>query len=126
MVLVALTFGITKDELHEGLESVLGKTKLSFDITITEDGEYAFLQPNNTDLALEDIEIELAKLRPIFRQAVLRNSLANTAELCWILKNGVMAYRETKKSSKALSTTKTNQKTNTTRNAFEALSLDTP
>lgn len=124
MVLVALTFGITKDELLEGLESGLSKTKLTFDISITEDGEYAYLQPNNTDMSLEDIEVELAKVRPGFRQVVLRNALVNTAELCWILKNGVMAYRETKKSSKAFSM-KNNQQATKTRNAFEALSLDT-
>lgn len=96
-VLVSLRFGMTVDELQSASQPFISSTTLEFEFVITDDGEYAFLKPVHAGHTMEEIEIKLARLRFGLRQNTMKADLANTAELCWINKEGKMAYRESKK-----------------------------
>lgn len=139
LVLVALQFGLTKDELETHLLPPLTSSSATllkeFEIEVTRDGDYAFLKPivSTTttpagSLSTEAVEIELAKLKTEVKHVVVKASLATTVELCWILKNGEMAYRESSSKKSTLKSnllSKSHTKTAaTTKNAFAALSID--
>jgi transcriptional repressor NF-X1 len=93
-VLLTLQFGLTSSELMEALKV---ESKLAFDCHFTPDSENAYLLPtekSKAGMSPEQVEVELARLKPRFRQIVSKRELAGLLELCWLNKDGIMSYRE--------------------------------
>lgn len=118
-VLVSLRFGITNEELEQSLAPLMSSTSIRFETVFTEEGEYAFLKPIESGFSTEEIETKLAKLRFGLRQIVMKCDLANTAELCWINKEGQMTYRESKQ--RGMGSVQRPVPTTATKNTFDAL-----
>ncbi|KAK9238600.1 hypothetical protein V1525DRAFT_400515 [Lipomyces kononenkoae] len=105
ILLEAVQIGLTRVELERKLEPVIAaSSQLQFSVQWIAD-EDVLLQPKSSSLGVEEVEAELATLKPIVRKfVVLQERLAEVVELCWVTRDNIIAYREKSVSQTSSST----------------------
>ncbi|KAK9468661.1 hypothetical protein V1512DRAFT_233383 [Lipomyces arxii] len=100
IVLESVQIGLMRMDLERKLEPLISEySQLKFTVQWIAD-EDVLLQPKPSSLAIDQVEAELAMLKPIIRRfVVLKEHLAEVVELCWVNKEGAIAYRERDKST---------------------------
>ncbi|KAJ8099675.1 hypothetical protein POJ06DRAFT_198492 [Lipomyces tetrasporus] len=95
ILLESVQIGLTRVELERKIEPVIvASSQLRFSVHWIAD-EDVLLQPKSSSLGVEEVEAELAMLKPIVRKfVVLHERLAEVVELCWVTRDNVIAYRE--------------------------------
>lgn len=124
-LLTKVQIGITKQELESQLDSVLRSSQLRFTASWIAD-EDAVLQPKSSSLSSEEIELELEQLKPTVKRVCVARGLATAVDLCWLGRDGKVAYKEGQQwsvvGSKGGSGIPMERKSLATPNAFSALS----
>ncbi|KAK9332594.1 hypothetical protein V1520DRAFT_334558 [Lipomyces starkeyi] len=95
ILLEAVQIGLTRVDLERKLEAVIStSSQLHFSVQWIAD-EDVLLQPKSSSLGVEEVEAELATLKPVVRKfVVLQERLAEVVELCWVTRDNIIAYRE--------------------------------
>lgn len=125
LVLSQVQIGITKPELEALLKPALHTSQLQFTTSWIAD-EDVVLQPKSSSLSSDEIELELEQIKPSVKRLSMARGLATAVDLCWLGRDGKIAYREGQKwnvvGSRGGSGIAAPSKSLATPNAFSALS----
>jgi len=95
LVLSGLRVGLLSSELEKELDIVVRGSTLRFSTKWTNDEE-VILEPVQSSLSPDELEVELMNIKPIIKQHVVARKLATTVELCWMGRDGHLASRESR------------------------------
>lgn len=95
LVLSGLRVGLLYSELEKELDTVVRGSTLRFSTKWTGDEEVV-LEPIQSSLSPDELELELSNAKPIIKQHIVARKIATTVELCWIGRNGHLASRESR------------------------------
>lgn len=96
ILLHRIRVGMLAAELERELAPCLKDANLFFNINWHGD-EDVLLEPKPSSLAVDQVEAELHNISPKVKRYVAASGLAESAELCWVGKEGKIASRESEK-----------------------------